>query len=469
MPLERGPLTILHLGLGAFHRAHQAAYLEKLIEKGDTRWSLASGNIRPGMADVIEALATQHGEYILETVDAAGARQYDRIRSIRQVIPYTPNIEGVIGLGSAANTRIISFTATEAGYYLTPDDNLDLAHGDVAGDIEVARSGRPGTTIYGALTAICRARMAAHAGKVTLLSCDNLRHNGLRSRRGLLQFAEAIGDTTLRAWIEGETTSPNTMVDRITPRPTAELRDRVLASTGWNDAAPVMSEAFIQWVIEDTFCNGRPDWERVGAEMVADVAPYEEAKICILNASHSCIGWAGTLIGTTTIHEGACHPAIRALVMDYVTDDVFPCLEPSPIDLIRYRDTVVDRFRNAAIVDTNQRITTDSISKLRGFIAPTIQQRLENDANIASAACLPALYLLFLAQWRDCKLPYDYIESAIDAGLAKSISEAADPVAALCAETSIWGPVAGDARLVMAVRDAQVRLSKSLLQRTIII
>ncbi len=136
--------------------------------------------MRREMTDVIEALAAQHGVYTLATVDAAGAPRYERIRSIRQVITYTPVLDGVIAVGSSGSTRIISFTATEAGYYLTPDDDLDAGHPEVAGDIAAARDRRPGTTIYGALSANGRARMAAQAGQVTLLSCDNLRHNGVR-------------------------------------------------------------------------------------------------------------------------------------------------------------------------------------------------------------------------------------------------------------------------------------------------
>ena len=163
-------------------------------------------------------------------------------------------------------------------------------------------------TIYAALTAILRARRAAGAGPVTLLNCDNLRHNGERFRSGLLQFLDLVGDTGLRAWVEVHTTSPNAMVDRITPRPAPEVRERVKAATGIDDPAALMGESFIQWVIEDDFIAGRPAWERVGVEMVKSVQPYEEAKIRLLNATHSCIAWAGTLVGYLYIHEGTHHP-----------------------------------------------------------------------------------------------------------------------------------------------------------------
>ena len=308
--------TMLHLGLGSFHRAHQAVYLHELIKTGDASWTLAGGNTRPDMAETVAALAAQGGAYTLETISPAGEHRYERITSIRQVIPWDPELAGLVALGARAATKIISFTVTEAGYYLDAKNRLDLNFPDLAADVRAAKAGRAGGTIYAALTAILRARRAAGAGPVTLLNCDNLRHNGDRSRSGLLQFVELIGDTQLRDWIEANTTSPNAMVDRITPRPTPDVRERVKAATGVDDPAALMGESFIQWVIEDHFAAGRPAWEKVGVEMVASVDPYEEAKIRLLNATHSCIAWAGTLAGFLYIHEGTQDAEIRRLAFD---------------------------------------------------------------------------------------------------------------------------------------------------------
>ena len=254
--------VMLHLGVGSFHRAHQAWYMHRLRAVGDTRWSLAGGNTRPDMPETMAALAAQGGAYTLETVTPADERSYERIESIRQIIPYEPGLAGLIALGADASTRIISVTVTEAGYYLDAQDALDLGVAELAADLERARQGQPGSSIYAALTAILRERMRRGSGKVTLLNCDNLRHNGDRVRKGLLSFILLTGDTALHAWVRAHTSCPNAMVDRITPRPAPELRARVFAATGWDDAAPIMGESFIQWVIEDTFCNGRPDWER---------------------------------------------------------------------------------------------------------------------------------------------------------------------------------------------------------------
>jgi D-arabinitol 4-dehydrogenase len=452
---------VLHLGLGSFHRAHQAVYLQRLIDAGDTRWSLSGANIRPDMAEVVAALQAQGGRYTLETVSPAGEYRYEQIEAIREVLPYEPSLAAVIARGAAPSTRIVSFTVTEAGYYLDAKDNkLDLSFADLAADIERARRGEAGETIYGAVCAILRARKAAGAGPVTLLNCDNLRHNGDRFHGGLLEFIERAGDADLLAWTIANTRCPNAMVDRITPRPPPELRARVKAATGRDDAAPITGESFIQWVIEDNFAAGRPDWGRVGVELVESVQPYEEAKIRILNATHSCIAWAGTLVGLGFIHEGTHNAAIREMAYDYVTDDVIPCLRPSPIDLAAYRDVVLDRFGNPAIRDTNQRVAADGFSKIPGFIAPTVRERLAAGQGIDSVAMLPALFLAFLRRWHGGTLSYVYQDQGMDASVAHAICDAADPVVALCSDAALWGEVAGDARLIDAVRGAGERVAR---------
>ncbi|MEJ8820649.1 D-arabinitol 4-dehydrogenase [Variovorax humicola] len=454
--------VILHLGLGSFHRAHQAVYVQALRDTGDTAWALSGANLRPDMADVLAALRAQGGAYTLETVSPAGEYRYQRIESIHEVLPYEATLAPVIERGADAATRIVSFTVTEAGYYLDAKDKLDLSFADLSSDIERARKGEPGSTVYGAVCAILRARKAAGAGPVTLLNCDNLRHNGERFRKGLLEFIERIGDVDLLAWVNSNTRCPNAMVDRITPRPPPELRERVLKQTGWDDAAPITGESFIQWVIEDNFIAGRPAWERVGVQMVESVQPYEEAKIRLLNATHSCIAWAGTLIGLQFIHEGTHTPAIRKMAFDYVTDDVIPCLSrpgtPSPVDLPAYRDVVLDRFGNPSIRDTNQRVAMDGFSKIPGFIAPTVRERLARNESIDSVAMLPALFLAFLQRWHRGEIPYTYQDQGMDPAVAHAMCEAADPVAAFCADKTLWGPLAGDTRLVDAVRSAGVRV-----------
>ncbi|MBS0453597.1 MAG: mannitol dehydrogenase family protein [Proteobacteria bacterium] len=452
---------MLHLGLGSFHRAHQAAYLQALIDAGDTRWSIVGTNIRPEMAELLTALQGQDGAYTLETVSPAGQYRYQRIESIRRVLPYDATLASAVEVAALPSTRIISFTVTEAGYYLDPTGQLDTKATDIVADVRKLQSGEAGSTVFGAVAAMLRKRMSAGAGPVTLLNCDNLRHNGERFRSMLHAFLDLLADAPLLAWMQANTSCPNSMVDRITPRPPPELRDRVRQATGWDDAAPVGGESFIQWVIEDDFANGRPEWERVGVQMVQSVAPYEEAKIRILNGSHSCIAWAGTLAGMRFIHEGARDPTIRQLAYDYITDDVIACLDrpgaPSPVNLPDYRDVVLERFGNEAVRDTNQRVAMDAFSKIPGFIAPTIRERLAAGQPISSVAVLPALFLGFLQRWHAGALPYEYQDQAMDPAVAHAMCDAPDPVAAFCGETSLWNELAGDARLVDAVRQAMQR------------
>ncbi len=456
--------VMLHLGVGSFHRAHQAVYMHHLRQTGDMRWSLAGGNTRPDMPETMAALAAQGGAYTLETVTPQNVRSYERIESIRQIIPYDASLAGLIEVGAQANTRIISFTVTEAGYYLDPKDQLDLNAPDLAADLERAKKGQPGSCIYAALTAILRERMKRAAGPITLLNCDNLRHNGDKVRKGLLSFISLLNDAELLAWVKAHTSYPNAMVDRITPRPAPELRARVLGATGVDDSAAIMGESFIQWVIEDNFCNGRPDWEKVGVQIVKSVAPFEEAKIRLLNATHSCIAWAGTLAGYQYIHEGTHDARIRKMAFDYVTTDVMPVLDtpanPCPLDLAAYRDTVLDRFGNPAIQDTNQRVAADGFSKIPGFIAPTVRECLASGRRIDAVAMLPALFLAFLQRWHRGELAYVYQDQAMDAAVAHAICDAADPVAALASHAVFWDELAGDTRLVAALRRAVDRVTQ---------
>jgi len=455
-------LRLLHLGLGSFHRAHQAVYLHRLLESGDARWRCAGANLRGDMADLLAALQRQGGAYTLETVSPQGVRELEKITAITEVVSWEPTLARVVALGADPDTRIVSFTVTEAGYALDPAGRLDLAHPDVKSDL----AGTTLATIYGVAAAILRARRAADAGPFTFLNCDNLRHNGDHFRANLVAFLQAANDAELLAWFEANTSCPNAMVDRITPRPTPAVMADIRARAGWDDQAPLMAESFIQWVIEDRFAGGRPEWEKVGVEMTHDVQPYEEAKIRILNASHSAIAWAGTLKGLNFIHEGTRDAAIRSIAHDYVTDDVIPCLarpgQESPVDLARYRDVVLDRFGNDAIADTNQRVAADGFAKIPGFIAPTIRERLSRGESIASVARLPALFLAFLKRWHAGRLPFAYQDQAMVPERAHAICAAADPLGAFVADASLWGELAGNAALREAVHAAGEDLRRRL-------
>lgn len=452
--------TQLHIGLGSFHRAHQAVYQHRLHELGDHRWQIAAGNIRPDMQSTIDALVAQNGTYTLETVTPSGQYEYELIKSIHSIINWDEELNGLVAVATDPSTRIISFTVTEAGYYLDEHGNIDTSHPDIKNDL----AGSPCCTLYGAMSKLLSERKNKLAGPVTLLNCDNLRHNGDCFSSGLLQYIEESGDTELKQWVSTNTSAPNSMVDRITPRPAPELNDRVRAATGRDDPAAIMSESFIQWVIEDNFIAGRPAWEDVSVEMVNDVMPFEEAKIRILNATHSCVAWAGTLRGYSFIHEGVNDPEVRQLAYDYVTNDVIPCLDSesstSPLDLAKYRDVILERFSNPYIKDTNQRVAMDGFSKIPGFILPTIMEGLTAGRSIKSVTMLPALFLEFLQREQRGKIPYTYEDQVTGLAAAKRIFASNNPLKMFTSEPMLFGKLAGDKRLYNAIGESSARVQQ---------
>jgi len=453
----KNDLVWLHIGAGSFHRAHQAVYLHRLRERGDEedrRWQLALANIRSDMTPLLDALDKNDGRYTLETVTPQGQRAYETIHAIRSIVPWDAQLKSLVKSGAEPRTRVISFTVTEGGYYLDHEHLLDVHNPDLAADLAGERR-----TIYGAITAILQARQEGNAGGVTLLNCDNLRHNGARFLGGLQQFLALRGRHQLLEWVRLHVSSPNSMVDRITPRPTDVVRQRVQEATGVDDPCALMSESFIQWVIEDDFKAGRPALEKVGVEMVASVLPYEEAKIRILNASHSCIAWAGTLVGLTYIHEGTAHADIRAMADDYITQDVIPCLTPSPLDLEAYRDTTLARFGNPAIEDTNQRVAADGFSKIPGFIRPTLSDSLARGHYPRATALLPALFFVFLQRWKKGALPYAYQDGIFDEAATRALLDGPDPLRAFCADPLLWGDMAGTPQLERLLREGVVAVN----------
>jgi D-arabinitol 4-dehydrogenase len=429
--------TWLHIGLGSFHRAHQAWYLHRLIAEGDARWHIAAGNIRNDAEHVVAALTAQKGRYVLETVSPEGEREYEEIASIQKLLPWQADLQPLISEGAKPQTKVIAFTVTEGGYYLNTAHSLEVGNADLAADLQGGNK-----TIYGVITRILEQRMANDAGPLTLLNCDNVRHNGERFHDGLVEFLELTGKQNVIAWLKANATCPNTMVDRITPRPAADLPARIKEKTGIDDKAPVMGETFIQWVVEDNFRDARPNLEAVGVEMVDSVIPYEEAKIRILNASHSCIAWAGTLMGKEFIHESTLTETIYAVADRYVTEDVIPSLGNNGIDLPKYRDVVLKRFTNPYIKDTNQRVAADGFSKIPAMITPTMIECYQRGAVPHATAMLPALFFVFMEQWHKGLLPYEYQDGILDAQAVHAMFNAEDPIALFAGDRALFGELA---------------------------
>ncbi|MDO4908524.1 MAG: mannitol dehydrogenase family protein [Corynebacterium sp.] len=442
--------TWLHIGVGNFHRAHQAAYFNELkkLDLADT-WHLVGGNLRNDSEATIEGLIAQKGRYTLETVTPKGERHYEEISSIERAIPWEEGLAPLIDLGAEDSTKVLAFTVTEAGYYFDNDGRLLLEDPAIKADL-----GGAVNTIYGLITKILEKRRETGAN-VTIVSCDNVRHNTEIFRNCLTDFLKAAGKEDLIEWMGAHTRTPMTMVDRITPRPTPDVAERVHEATGVEDRIPVMSESFIQWVIEDDFMDGcRPELEKVGAELVESVIPYEEAKIRILNAPHAGISWAGTLLGELFIHESVAIPAVRSLVYDYVTEDVIPSLRADVLDFAAYRDVVLERFSNPYIKDTNQRVSADGFSKIPAQIMPTVRDCIGRGHTPAATMKVIAVFYRFMEAWAAGKLPFDYFDGVMDPEVTRELFAGADPVAAFFSDTALFGSYAGKPEFLALATEA---------------
>jgi fructuronate reductase len=377
---------ILHLGIGAFHRAHQAYYTDAALAHGDGGWGIVGASLRgTGMRD---RLAPQDCLYTLVEKSGAGARRRV-IGAVREVV-YAPDDPARLpALIADPRMRIVSLTITEKGYCHDPaSGRLNLAHPDIVHDL--AQPQAPASAI-GILVAGLRCRHQSGA-PVTLLSCDNLPHNGAMLRGIVLDFAARL-DRDAARWIEREVSFPCTMVDRIVPATTDALIEETATALGLADAAPVQCEPFSQWVIEDRFAAGRPAWENTGAEMVVDVAPFEEMKLRLLNGSHSMLAYLGYLGGFEYIWKVMREPDYVALMRAMMREEIAPRLALNGrYDLAAYQQTLVARFANPALAHRCYQIAMDGSQKLPQRLLGTIRANL--------AAGLPIRRLsLAVAAW----------------------------------------------------------------------
>ncbi|WP_345829494.1 D-arabinitol 4-dehydrogenase [Erwinia sp. HDF1-3R] len=449
----------LHLGSGAFHRAHQSWYLNQLKEKGDDRWSLSLANIRNSATQkTLQQLAHQQGRYTLEIISPEGQKQYQTLRAIENVILWDAGLRTLVDEAARAETKIISFTVTEGGYFLDDEGHLDLTDNAIASDLQEQAET---ITLYGALVKILRARMARDSGPITLLSCDNLRNNGDSFYRGLMAFLMAKQDPALLAWASQNTCAPNSMVDRITPKFDAEIYTRLAQNGIHDDEAPLSCESFSQWVMEDNFIAGRPSLEKVGVEFAENVTPYEEAKIRVLNACHSGVAWVGSLLGKRYIDESLL-PQVRQWMTDYVMQDVSAALPPTNIDLAEYCATTLHRFSNPWVRDTNQRVSSDSIAKLHEFIVPTLKACYQQGATPRATLILPALYFRFMQQRDRETLGFEYEDRALESVDFAAIFRAGDPLAAFAKTKKLFGSLSEQPELLADLRDAVQRVDTQL-------
>ncbi len=361
---------IVHLGIGAFHRAHQAVYLDDLLG-AHPDWGIIGASLR--RPDTRDALAPQDGLFTV-AIRAAEGTTCRVVGSVLEVIDANAERARLLDIMADPKIRIVSLTITEKGYCHDPATGaLDESHADIVHDLENPTDphSAPGLIIE----ALARRKAAGHA-PFTVLSCDNLPSNGITARRIVTRFAE-LRDAELGRYVKDEVAFPGTMVDRIVPATTDADRAMVADTIGCEDAWPIMTEPFTQWVIEDRFPAGRPPFEEAGAQMVDDVEPFERMKLRMLNGSHSTMAYLGYLAGYETIAETIARPDFRTLVHGMMTREIMPTLDMPGTDLAAYRDALLERFANPALRHRTWQIAMDGSQKLPQRLLGTIRDRLD--------------------------------------------------------------------------------------------
>jgi len=373
-------IGIVHFGPGAFHRAHQAWFVDTLLAS-DPRWGICEVSLRS--TDVRNALAPQDGLYTLAALDETTS--YRIIGAVKQTRVAAENPQAVLDQLSGPRTRVVTLTVTEKGYCLGADGNLDLSHADIRRDLQTPQAP---TTLIGYLVEALRRRRASGVGPLTIVSCDNLVDNGTRLGRAVQQLAQAT-DPDLARWIEDEAAFPRTMVDSITPATTDGLRARVAQVLGMTDRWPVQREGFVQWVIEDAGAADLPDWQSAGVIVTDDVGAYDRAKLRLLNGAHSSLAYLGLLAGHETVAAVMADADLAALVATMMTRDILPTLAaPRGLDLDGYIQAILKRFRNPAIRHALTQIAWDGSQKLPIRLLGTIQDNLQAGRPI-ERLCVP--------------------------------------------------------------------------------
>lgn len=394
--LESVTTGIAHIGVGGFHRAHQAAYTDALMNTGEgLEWGICGIGTRTDELSMRDALASQGYLYTLIELDDRPDTEVRVIGSIRDMLLITRDgSEAVVAKLADPAIRIVSLTITEGGYCL--DDTtgqFNTALPQIQHDLKHPRSP---ISVFGLLCAALAKRRGEGHGPFTVMSCDNLPHNGDVTRKAILAFANLV-DAELAAWINRNVSFPNAMVDRITPMTSVAHRQTLMQQHGINDAWPVVCEPFVQWVLEDKFVAGRPAWETVGVQFTDDVAPYEEMKIKLLNGSHLALTYLGFLRGYRFVHETMADPLFVEYIRRYMDEDVTPQLAQAPgIDFTQYKQTLIDRFSNCAIADQLERVCSDGSSKFPKFTVPTINRLIDDSAELDRAALVVAAWALYL-------------------------------------------------------------------------
>lgn len=392
---------ILHFGVGNFHRAHLEYLTNLLLEQNPDQqnWGICGAMILPQDERLYNALNNQKGEYTLTVCGRDGKDQPWLIGSLVELYWGMKNQEAILNKIADSNIKIITLTITEGGYNQEKSTGRFMLENEmVKHDIEDRK--HP-TTAFGYIAEGLRRRRDAGAGKITILSCDNLQHNGDTCRRSFASFIEAQ-DKELYEWLLDNVTFPNSMVDRITPATKPEDVKRLNELNGTHDEAPVYAEDFIQWVVEDDFAAGRPNWERVGVEFCKDVSGYENMKLSLLNASHTLLSYPSFLSGYRKVDAAMHDERIVKFVRDFMDIDITPYVPaPGNTNLDEYKQTLVERFANRTVSDQVARLCFDGVSKFPVYVMPNLIHMIADGKDLTRVTYLFASYRHYLKYHKD--------------------------------------------------------------------
>ncbi|ASW73044.1 mannitol dehydrogenase [Chryseobacterium piperi] len=386
---------IVHIGVGNFHRAHQQYYTNLLLENKDQQqWGICGIALLPSDEKIVQNLRSQNLDYTLTVCGRHGQDEVHIIGSLNELIWGIEDPKAVIDKIAEDSVKIISLTITEGGYNLDKETNeFNLNDEEIQHDLKNPSAPK---TVFGFIAEGLRQRKNKGVGGLTILSCDNLQHNGDTAKKAFTAFIEAQ-DQDLAAWVKTNVTFPNSMVDRITPATTAEDIEKLNKNSGWDDKAPVYCEDFIQWVIEDQFIAGRPAWEETGVEFTDDVTAFENMKLSLLNASHTLLSYPSFLKGYRKVDDAMNDPDIVHLIQDFMDMDITPYVPaPKNIDLDFYKQTLIQRFANPSVSDQVSRLCFDGVSKFPVYIMPNLAKMINDQQSLIRMAFLIASYRHYL-------------------------------------------------------------------------
>lgn len=383
---------IMHISLGAFHRAHQAVYTDDVLAKDGGNWGICGIG---AMASDKALIDKMKGQDFLYTVMTRGAKSEARIiGAMRDAMVMPENPEAVIARLADPSIKILSFTITEKGYCHDPQTGLlNPQHPMIAHDL--AQPNMPQSAI-GLAVAGLKARFEKGLPPFTVMSCDNLPGNGNKAKSIILAYAKLL-DAKLAAWIEANVAFPNTMVDRITPVTAQADKDHLAQQFGYHDDGLVTCEPFRQWILEDNFPQGRPAWEKAGAQFVKDVHPYELAKIRLLNVSHTVFAYPAFLMNYVWVSDGASDKLLAKYVRNVMDNEITSTLPPVPgMELESYKTTIIERFANPNIRDTWERICSDGSQKIANQLLPIVRERFAKNQDAKGLILLVAAWFRYL-------------------------------------------------------------------------